>query len=795
MTDAVCKKGKDDINSDNYLQNGKNKIQEDFMKKRILPLVLAMLLIFTVLPISASATTLYYGKTINSGETYTDNSFEMWCWYGNDTFTNNGTVEITTGFVLGYQASFVNNGEFTFTGSYSTFGVSSGCSFQNNGTARISGCYNLGLEDSFVNNGTIYLSDISNYNVSGVENKGTIVYGNDVPERLISDLREKTSGTGKVVKEGEFTPSTSTNYTITYNLNGGHWKNTPNESIYSYYYKTNDANAYYKIGFDEPFDSINNNLERANYDFIGWTCDKNSIQEPSKYLDIITNWQSNITLTAHWQPKQQYVFYHLNGGTFTDEITTPEIKYGDNELYTPFNVESKDFTLPTPQKPGYEFLGWVVGGTADVYSTITITKGTVGNKSYTAKWQANGDTPYTVNIYYMDENGQYKEVPNITKNEIGETDTTAFVPSSAYIREGFSYDSIKSSNNGTITGDGKLQLSLYYARDKYDIAFKSHDGSKTLYSYTGYYGTEITFQGDEPAINDEDYIYTFVGWSTNKNSQYAISSLGTVTENKTFYASFEKEATFCLITFVDTTGFAPLENTTYKLKKGADFSINLSLASEKYYVGTEQWGLTYKELFVAGTDGKGLKLGTDFTYSYDEYGKPIVFSIANVTKDLNITFKACYHETHDYNAEYDVVKENASCSKEGEVLHTCYMCGKVTNEKISIASNNHANLKHICAVAATKTSEGNIEYWYCAECDKYYNDANATQEITKKETVIAKLTSDNNKSESEATSSPRTSDNSNLTLWIAMLLVSGGMGILISVYTRKKHSVKIESND
>ena len=115
------------------------------MRKRILPFIMVMLMIFTALPISASASTLYYGKTINSGETYTDTSFEMWCWYGSETFTNNGTVNISNGFTLGYQASFVNNSEFTFTGSNSTFGVSSGCSFQNNGTARISGCYNLGL--------------------------------------------------------------------------------------------------------------------------------------------------------------------------------------------------------------------------------------------------------------------------------------------------------------------------------------------------------------------------------------------------------------------------------------------------------------------------------------------------------------------------------------------------------------------------------------------------------------------------------------------------------------------------
>ena len=793
------------------------------MRKRILPFIMVMLMIFTALPVSVSASTLYYGKTINSGETYTDTSFEMWCWYGNETFTNNGTVDISNGFTLGYQASFVNNSEFTFTGSDSTFGVSSGCSFQNNGTARISGCYNLGLEDSFVNTGTLYLSDISNFNVSRVVNTGKIVCGNGVPDRLIGALKEKSSGDGTVVKEGESTPSTSTRYTITYDLNGGSWKNTPDESIYSYYYKTNDATPYYKIGFDKPFDTLSSNLERENYDFIGWTCDKDSSQTPSKYLDIMTEWQSNITLTAHWQPKQQYVFYYLNGGTFSNDITTPEIKQGDGVLYSLFNVESDDFTLPTPIKPGYDFIGWEAGGTSDVYSTVTITKGTVGNQSYTAKWKANGNTPYTVNIYYMDANGQYKEVPDITRTEAGETDTTATVLSSAYTKNGFSYDGAKSSDSGTITGDGKLQLSLYYARNQYDITFKSYDGSETLYSYKGYYDTKIEFKGDEPTIEDEDYIYTFTGWTTNKNYQHPLS-LGTIVESQTFYAVFDKEATFCLVNFVDTTGFAPLENTTYKLKKGEDFSINLYLASEKYYVGTEQWGLTFHELFVEGKDGKGLKLGTDFTYSFDGYGKPVVFSIPNVTKDLNITFKACYHETHDYNAENDVVKGNATCTKEGEVLHTCYKCGKVESEKTSVAPDNHTGLKHIDAVAATKTAEGNIEYWYCADCGKYYKDAKATQEITKAQTVTAKIPSDNNtgtgnstgnnntgtgnstgnnntgtgnstgnnnKPGNGATTSPQTGDNSNMFLWIALLFVSGGAIILTTVCGRKKRrSVK-----
>ena len=53
--------------------------------------------------------------------------------------------------------------------------------------------------------------------------------------------------------------------------------------------------------------------------------------------------------------------------------------------------------------------------------------------------------------------------------------------------------------------------------------------------------------------------------------------------------------------------------------------------------------------------------------------------------------------------------------------------------------NSHADLKHIDAKAATAAAEGNIEYWYCGDCDKYFSDAAATKEITKAATVTAKL--------------------------------------------------------
>ena len=131
----------------------------------------------------------------------------------------------------------------------------------------------------------------------------------------------------------------------------------------------------------------------------------------------------------------------------------------------------------------------------------------------------------------------------------------------------------------------------------------------------------------------------------------------------------------------------------------------------------------------------------------------------------------------EFSAEKKVTIQNehtggtATCKDKAK----CEVCGESYGK---LDSNNHANLKHIDAKAATKTSEGNIEYWYCDGCNKYYKDAKATQEITKAQTVTAKLPDDSK--------SLQTGDNSNLALWIALLFISGGAVTVTTVYGRKK---------
>ncbi len=102
----------------------------------------------------------------------------------------------------------------------------------------------------------------------------------------------------------------------------------------------------------------------------------------------------------------------------------------------------------------------------------------------------------------------------------------------------------------------------------------------------------------------------------------------------------------------------------------------------------------------------------------------------------------------------------------------CEVCGKAYGE---LDPKNHTDLKHFPAKAATEDAEGNVEYWHCDDCNKYYSDKDGTKELKKADTVTSKLPK-----------SPQTGDNSNLMLWIALLLISGGALIGTTVTEKKK---------
>ena len=83
----------------------------------------------------------------------------------------------------------------------------------------------------------------------------------------------------------------------------------------------------------------------------------------------------DITLTAKFSNPISYnITYNLNGGTATNP--------------TSYTVESNAITLTNPTKTGYSFTGWSgTGLSGETNMTVTVPKGSMGNRAYTAHYQ------------------------------------------------------------------------------------------------------------------------------------------------------------------------------------------------------------------------------------------------------------------------------------------------------------------------------------------------------------------------------------------------------------------------
>lgn len=235
-------------------------------------------------------------------------------------------------------------------------------------------------------------------------------------------------------------------------------------------------------------------------------------------------------------------------------------------------------------------------------------------------------------------------------------------------------------------------------------------------------------------------------------------------------------------------------------------SDRITLDNIRPVIGGIENGKTYCEAQTVTIDEKyidtvtvnGTKVTLDenggFTLSpADGEQKIVVTDKAGNTAEMTVTVNGGHtfgewtsngDGTHSRKCTVDGCKgvETMACSG-GKATCTekavCEVCGKAYGKT---DSNNHTDLKHIDAKAATKTAEGNIEYWYCGGCDKYYSDKDGINEIKKADTVTAKLPGD--------PKSPRTGNASDLALWISLLFVSGGVtGVTAAFRKKKKHKV------
>ena len=106
------------------------------------------------------------------------------------------------------------------------------------------------------------------------------------------------------------------------------------------------------------------------------------------------------------------------------------------------------------------------------------------------------------------------------------------------------------------------------------------------------------------------------------------------------------------------------------------------------------------------------------------------------------TLSECADDNKDHKCDYCGKTISNHTGGTADCCHkaVCEICGKAYG---GLDPDNHTDLKHFPAQRATILREGNIEYWYCSGCGKYYKDAEATIEITQEDTVIPKVKRDN----------------------------------------------------
>ena len=479
-------------------------------------------------------------------------------------------------------------------------------------------------------------------------------------------------------------------------------------------------------------------------------------------------------LTVQWTAPTYTVTLHANGGT---------INSGNVTGYT-YGVGA---TLPTADDmtyTGHTFKGWYDNESLTGSPVTAIGNTETGNKEYWAKWEIN---QYTITV--KPENGK----ADIT---ITQDYGTAITAPADPTREGYTFTGwdteipktmpaenitlkarwkdIEKPTGEIIIGTNKwreflnkLTFGLFF-KDTQEVTINAFDNSKTVFvSYLvtnrdlseTELGSLVYNAYDEPFLiepNGEYIVYAMLV-DESMNITYLRSDRITLDNIRPVIGGIENGKTYCeaqTVTidekYIDTV---TVNGTKVTLDENGGFTLSPADGEQKIIVTDKAGNTAEMTVTVNGghTFGEWTSNG-DGTHSRE----------CTVDGCKGVETMACSGGT-------------ATCTEKA----VCEYCGKAYGKP---DSNNHTDLKHIDAKAATKAAEGNIEYWYCGGCDKYYSDKDGINEIKKADTVTAKLP-DNPKS-------PRTGNASDLALWISLLLVSGGVtGVTAGLRKKKKHKV------
>ncbi len=130
------------------------------------------------------------------------------------------------------------------------------------------------------------------------------------------------------------------------------------------------------------------NPSRNGYTFDGWT--GTDLTAKTRSVTIPAGSTGNRTYTANFTPITYTITYNLDGGT------------ADNP--SSYTIETETFTLNNPVKDDYSFTGWTGSDVDAIMTTVTIAKGSTGNKTFTANYEIMSapvlaESSYTLNAY------------------------------------------------------------------------------------------------------------------------------------------------------------------------------------------------------------------------------------------------------------------------------------------------------------------------------------------------------------------------------------------------------------
>ena len=466
----------------------------------------------------------------------------------------------------------------------------------------------------------------------------------------------------------------------------------------------------------------------------------------------------NITLYAKWAANTYTITFDTAGGSEIAPITQD---YGTV------------ITAPkAPTREGYTFIGW----DKEIPTTMP-----AENMTVTAQWEIN---QYTITF---DTNGG-SEIAPITQDY-----GTAITVPEAPEREGYTFmgwdmeipttmpaenitlkakwKDIEKPTGEIVVGTNKWQEFLnkltfgLFFKDTQTVTINAADNSgetvtveyllsdkeltkaeldgMTFTAYTAPFGID----------HDNEYII-YVRLTDNAGNTDYICSDGIVLDGTSpVITGIEDGKIYCeaqTVTidekYVDTV---TVNGTEVTLDETGSFVLSPANGEQKIIV-TDKAGNT-AEMTVTVNDG----------HTYGEW-----VSNGDGTHTRQCTVDGC-----NGSETKDCAGGKATCAEKA----ICEICGKAYGE---LDPKNHADLKYIPAKAATTDAEGNIEYWCCKGCGKYFADSACTKEITAKDTVTGKLSSDKK--------SPKTGASGMFALCAALLLASGGTTAAISKRKKKK---------